>query len=264
MNVFYLPSRLLAKPIKVLLVGAGGTGSRVLEQLVCLHRAIRAKGHPYGLSVKVQDMDVVSPSNIGRQAFYPCDVGQFKSVTLVNRANMALGGEGEWKASIDPIGEESSFHDIDIVIGAVDNRAARKAIMNNVHGALWLDFGNRSEDGQVVLGQIPSRIQSARSERLPHIGDLYPELVDPTAEDEDDTPSCSLAEALERQSLYINQAVSVYGMNILWNLLTKGEITVHGAFINLLSSTVLPLAIDPEEWARFGFKPRSRKRRKAS
>ena len=264
MNMHYLPSAWLSKPIKVLLVGAGGTGSRVLEQLVCLHRALRAKGHPHGLQVTVMDMDVVSPSNIGRQAFYPCDVGQFKSVTLVNRANMALGGEAIWDASLDQLTDTHRVRDVDLVIGAVDNRAARKAIMTSLPGSYWLDFGNRSEDGQVVLGQIPYSYAKSNTDRLPHIGDLYPELVDPSAEDDDDTPSCSLAQALERQSLYINQAVSVIGMSVLWNLLTKGEIAVHGAFVNLESTTVMPLNIDPEEWARFGYKPRSRKRHKAS
>ena len=35
-----LPSKLLTKRVEILLVGAGGTGSRILEKLVCLHRAL--------------------------------------------------------------------------------------------------------------------------------------------------------------------------------------------------------------------------------
>lgn len=266
MNSQRIPAKWLTKTVNVLLVGAGGTGSRVLEQLLCLHRALLAKGHPHGLSVTVVDMDRVSPSNIGRQAFYPSDIGAFKSHTLVNRVNMALDGQAVWKASTEMLTAESKLDAVDLVIGAVDNRLARRsihaALARKSHGdSFWLDFGNRADDGQVVLGQVPGRHQKLK-ERLPHIGDLYPELLDPEAEQEDDTPSCSLAEALEKQSLYINQAVSVQGMNILWNLFTKGAITVQGAFINLEHSMVTPLRVDPEQWARFGFGPLAKKRRK--
>lgn len=264
MNSQRIPSKWLTRPVKVLLVGAGGTGSRVLEQLLCLHRAIVAKGHPHGLHVTVMDMDRVSPSNIGRQAFYPSDIGTFKSHTLVNRVNMALDGTTSWEASTKMLSADTRLSDVDLVIGAVDNRLARRSIFEALtkgSGAFWLDFGNRANDGQVVLGQVPARGDKKKA-RLPHIGDLYPELLDPDAEQDDDTPSCSLAEALEKQSLYVNQAVSVQGMNILWNFFTKGEITVHGAFINLEHSMVTPLRVDPEQWARFGYGPLAIKRRK--
>lgn len=265
-----IPAQWLTQPVNVLLVGAGGTGSRVLEQLLCLHRAILAKGHPHGLKVTVMDMDTVSESNIGRQAFYPSDVGHYKAITLVNRANMALGGLGQWEAKVDKLDGDSDIRNYQLVIGAVDNRAARKAIaiagsrINYRPPTWWLDFGNRSSDGQVVLGEIePCNIPANRrdKERLPHIGELYPDLLDPSKEQDDDTPSCSLAEALEKQSLYVNQAVSVQGMNILWNLFTKGEISVHGAFVNLDACTVMPLRVDPEQWARFGAGPLAKKRR---
>lgn len=267
-----IPSSWLTQAVRVLLVGAGGTGSRVLEQLLCLHRAMLAKGHPYGLDVTVMDMDTVSESNIGRQAFYPCDVGQYKAITLVNRANMALGEMGSWDAAVEQLNEDTDLTSYHLVIGAVDNRVARKAIAlagskdsyRRGSPLWWLDFGNRSNDGQAILGEIEARYQSPRSRdknRLPHVGDLYPELLDPSKEHEDDTPSCSLAEALEKQSLYVNQAVSVQGMNILWNLFTKGEISVHGAFVNLDTCTVTPLRVDPEQWARFGVGPLAKKRR---
>ena len=78
-----LPAKLLNKRVEILLVGAGGTGSRVLEKLVCLHRALIAKGHPAGLMVTVVDPDTVSAANIGRQAFYPGDIGCYKADVLV-------------------------------------------------------------------------------------------------------------------------------------------------------------------------------------
>lgn len=266
MNVFRIPPKWLTSPVKVMLVGAGGTGSRVLEQLLCLHRAMLAKGHPHGLRVVLVDMDRVSPSNIGRQAFYPSDIGSYKSHTLINRVNMALNGLGTWEAHTSPVTDSTDMSGVDLVIGAVDNRLARKSIhlalsRKSYGDSFWLDYGNRSNDGQVVFGQVPNRNQKIKN-RLPHIGELYPELLDPSSEGEDDTPSCSLAEALEKQSLYINQAVSVFGMNILWNLFTKGEIDVHGAFVNLEYGMVTPLRADPVQWARFGVGPLAKRRRK--
>ena len=70
-NMHVLDGKLMTRAVNVLLVGAGGTGSRMLEKLVALHRALIAKGHPAGLEVTVVDPDTVSSANIGRQAFYP-------------------------------------------------------------------------------------------------------------------------------------------------------------------------------------------------
>ena len=254
-----LPAKLLAKQVNILLVGAGGTGSRILEKLVCLHRALIAKGHPQGVMVTIVDPDTVSAANIGRQAFYPGDVGCYKADVLVNRANMALG-DVRWKSEIAKLDTRSGLEPFDLVIGAVDNRAARLAILRGLENCMsgsryWLDTGNRSNDGQVVLGEVPSRKrQTDDKERLPHIGELYPQLIDPAAEDPDEGPSCSLAEALEKQSLYINSAVSDFAMNILWNLFTDGQIDTHGAFINLKRMMVTPLRADPSVWERFGVK----------
>lgn len=252
-----LPARMLSAPVKILLVGAGGTGSRILEKLVCLHRAMLAKGHPGGLKVTVVDPDTVSHANVGRQAFYTGDVGGYKADVLVNRANMALSGIS-WNSDVARVDTRSNMEGFDLVIGAVDNRAARLGILrgleNRVSGTCyWLDTGNRAADGQVVLGEVPSRKREKDSPtRLPHIGELYPELIDPAAEDSDEGPSCSLAEALEKQSLFINPVMSDFAMNILWMLFTQGYIDTHGAFINLQRMMVTPLRIDSAVWERYG------------
>jgi len=252
-----LPARLLAKRVEILLVGAGGTGSRILEKLVCLNRALIARGHPEGLMVTVLDPDAVSAANIARQAFYAGDVGGYKADVLVNRANMALG-DRRWNSVIAKLDTRAALEAFDLVIGAVDNRAGRLAILRGLENCMggsryWLDTGNRSSDGQVVLGEVLSRRRQTDSEeRLPHVGELYPELIDPGAEDAEQGPSCSLAQALERQALYINAAVSDFAMTILWNLFTQGQIDTHGAFINLKRMSVTPLPVDPAAWERFG------------
>jgi sulfur-carrier protein adenylyltransferase/sulfurtransferase len=256
----FLPAELVKRQVRVLLVGAGGNGSQMLDYLVRLHRALIAKGHPGGLHVTVVDPDRVSPANIGRQAFYPSDVGSFKSITLVNRANMALGGLAEWSASTSRVTTESSgVWNHDIVIGAVDNRSARLGILRSLEGAMsgtryYLDMGNRAADGQVVLGQVSSdRKTKDDLWRLPHVGELFPELIDSALDKvADDVPSCSLAEALVKQSLFVNPSMAVFAGNLLWQLFTAGALEAHGAFINLKDMRVTPLAIDHETWKRFG------------
>ncbi|TWO71488.1 PRTRC system ThiF family protein [Caenimonas sedimenti] len=252
-----LPPVLLDRRVNVLLVGAGGTGSRMLDRLQCLHQALIAKRHPGGLMVTVVDADTVSPANIGRQSFYASDVGAYKADVLVNRANMALGNVA-WQSRIAKIDTRSNLQDFDLVIGAVDNRSARLGILRSLENTLgglryWLDCGNRARDGQVVLGQVSSRKRETDPvDRLPHAGELFPALIDPTAEDDDDTPSCSLAEALDKQSLFINPVVADFAGVILWDLFTQGHIKAHGAFINLRPMAVAQIDVDPAVWARFG------------
>lgn len=261
-------SHLVSRAVKVLLVGGGGTGSRMLEQLVCLHRAMVAKGHPGGLQVTLLDDDRVSTANVGRQAFYPTDVGSYKAITLINRANLLMGTT-QWEAQVGRINTATSgICRFDLVIGCVDNRTARLAMLRSLERAgggtrYYLDLGNRKGDGQVVLGEVNSGIRKGDDlTRLPHVGELFPELIDAALDkQEDDTPSCSLAEALEKQSLFINPAVSLFASTLLWQLFTTGEIENQGAFVNLDNLTVMPLAIDAETWARFGVK-RTGKREK--
>lgn len=264
-----IDSRLLTRAVKVVLVGAGGTGSHVLRRLANMHLAMVELGHPAGLDVLVADPDTVSKTNVGRQNFWPSDVGQPKAEILVNRCNMLM--QTNWKAECARVTERSHFpHQVDIVIGCVDNRKGRGAILAALKrgvykSAYYMDIGNREHDGQVVLGEVFAHGYK-RENRLPHIADLYPDIIDPSLDETDDAPSCSLAEALERQSLFINDTMANAACNILWELFRYGHISHHGQFVNIKSGRVSPLAIDPEAWKRFGYesaKPKQTRRSKA-
>ena len=177
-----IESRLLTRAVKVMLVGAGGTGSHVLRRLANMHLAMVELGHPEGLDVLVVDPDTVSKTNVGRQNFWPSDVGQPKAELLVNRCNMLM--QTNWKAEVAKVSDDSRFNSRpDIVIGCVDNRKGRGAILKALkrsvyqHSAYYLDIGNREHDGQVVLGEVFGG-QFKREHRLPHIADLYPDIID--------------------------------------------------------------------------------------
>ena len=65
MEHFIIPD-LLQRKVRIVVVGAGGTGSHVINGLVQLHTALLALGHPAGLHVTAFDDDTVSESSAPR------------------------------------------------------------------------------------------------------------------------------------------------------------------------------------------------------
>jgi PRTRC genetic system ThiF family protein len=193
---------LLRRTVKVAVVGCGGTGSAVISGLPHLHQALLAYGHPSGLSVTAIDGDRISATNCVRQPFSASEIGLFKSVVLINRLNLFWGLD--WEAVPHHVNANHDLrNDFDLVIGCVDSRAARAKIHETVTGSwcgipYWLDIGNNADSGQFVLGQPLNRLNKHKADRLRAVSELFPEIID-AALDDDSHPSCSSAEALERQ-----------------------------------------------------------------
>lgn len=258
-----IKASLLTKTVEIALVGCGGNGSLMLTELTKIDKAIRELGHPYGFHVTVFDPDTVSESNLGRQNFYSADKGQFKAICLVNRVNMCCGVQ--WKA--EPVCfPPNGYYRPDIIISCVDTKTARRGIAEYARAqrtAYWLDMGNKLSDGQVILGEPKWASEKAKDRplRLPTITDLFPEVLDDLIPEDESTPTCSLAEALAAQDLFICRSVATFAAQLLWTLFRKGGVDNHGYFINLEAGMVLPLAVDPAAWERF--KP-AKPRRKGS
>lgn len=235
------PARFLERRVNIALIGCGGNGSQMLTGLARLNHALVCLGHP-GLHVTAFDGDTVSEANIGRQMFSPADVGQFKSVVLVHRLNAFFGLD--WHARPKHAGADELVHvGPGIAIVCVDSAAARAKMARTLQStaAYVMDLGNRESDGQVIFGasNTPASVDVAL--RWPY--DVLPELIDTTIP-EDDTPSCGLAEALERQELFINQAIVTPALAILWEFFRHGRISWCGAFVNLKTGHVRPLPVD--------------------
>lgn len=253
----YINSRLASdKAVDVVVVGAGGTGSQVITALAQMQHALVALGHP-GLDVLVVDDDVVSEANVGRQWFFPADVGHSKAAVLVQRVNLTLGTD--WRAESVRLTASHRLRS-PLVIGCVDTRVARFNIMRAMEEgtkdgkAYYLDFGNRQYAGQVVLGEVSkARRKTNPKDKLPHVGELFPEVMDPNVVDPDEGPSCSLADALRKQSLFINRTLVAHGMAMLWELFHTGQIDYHGVFVNLKSGRTTALPVDPAVWERYGY-----------
>ncbi|WP_267433802.1 PRTRC system ThiF family protein [Sphingomonas sp. GM_Shp_1] len=239
----YLPDQYGHRVINVLLVGCGGNGAQMLMGLASLDAAMRAISSR-SLHVTVVDDDTVSEANLGRQPFYRCDIGASKARTLTERINIAHGLD--WQAVHGRAPAAIGLDGIDLLISCVDTAAARRALGGAIGEGrtsprYWMDLGNRATDGQFIIG-CPEPAHGRKANRLPTVLEYFPEIADEGIA-EDDAPSCSVAEALERQSLFVNRVVASHALALLFDLLGRGSIGHAGAFINLSSGQSMPIPL---------------------
>lgn len=247
-------------PVTVNLIGAGGTGSQVLTCLARLDVTLRALNHP-GLFVTLYDPDEVTEANIGRQLFSYSDFGLNKAVCLVSRINNFFGND--WKAvpelfpaSIKSAKEENRAN---ITITCTDNVKSRLDMWKFLKAyrdignytdyktpLYWMDFGNAQTTGQVILGTVQKKIPQPKSKQYKTVESLkvITEYVKYSAvKVEESGPSCSLAEALQKQDLFINSTLAQLGCNILWKMFRLGMIDNQGLYMNLDTMKVNPIPV---------------------
>ena len=248
-------------PITVNLIGAGGTGSQVLTALARMNHALTELNHA-GLFVRLWDDDVITEANLGRQLFAESELELYKSVALINRVNRFFGTN--WKAETqkfvkDDLGKLQSNMKSEIYISCVDSVKSRfdiAEILNEMkinkgyyrnQCKYWMDFGNSQFTGQVLLSTIgnikqPNSKKYETMESLPFITEEFGELLK-ISEAEDNTPSCSLAEALEKQDLFINSTLAQMGSSLLWSLFRNGMTENRGFFLNLKEFKTQPIKL---------------------
>jgi PRTRC genetic system ThiF family protein len=227
----------------------------VLLGLPYLHQAMKVWGLAGGIHVMLADGDLVSTTNCVRQPFASADVGLNKAVVLINRVNLFWGLR--WQAHPEHFHKDSlrtNSAGPHLIIGCVDTRAARQAILSAVTLAndstiYWLDLGNNASSGQYVLGQPLNAANRRSAVRLRTVAELYPEIVDAEA-GKDPLPSCSAAEALERQEPFINQVLATSALAMLARLFHYGALTHHGAFYNAQTGRMAALPVHPRMWER--------------
>ncbi|MCR8557369.1 PRTRC system ThiF family protein [Mucilaginibacter sp. BJC16-A38] len=245
-------------PVTINLIGAGGTGGQVLTALARMNYALVSLNHP-GLMVSVFDDDTVTRANLGRQLFTTAELGLHKSVALINRINRFFGTN--WKAVTEKYDKTYNGDNTwaTLTIGCVDTVQARVEIaqilkkLNKSMGnsrsqpLYYMDFGNSRETGQVILSTIgkiqqPESKQYRTTDTLPMVTDEFAELL-AASEAVDNTPSCSLAEALTKQDLFINSALANCGASLLWQMFREGMLFNRGFFLNLKEFKTQPLKV---------------------
>ena len=184
------------------------------------------------LSIILCDGDIVTETNISRQAFVETEIGMNKAEALVNRYNRMYGFD--WQAYQEYVNLER-LNDIgaNVIVSCVDKVAPRRVIdfyMKNslkykysedeVHlkPLLWIDTGNTRVTSNIFVSTPADKT----------ITDMYPSL-----QDDPDVPSCSTAAALINQSLFINTITADIAAMMLWDLLYLYKIPANATFINL-------------------------------
>jgi PRTRC genetic system ThiF family protein len=232
-------------PISVKVIGVGGNGTTMIANLARINCALLALDH-MGISVTAYDFDKVSNSNIGRQLYYDQDIGQNKAKVFIGRVNRTYGFD--WKYEERYFTQEDFKHDCNILISCVDKGGHRKDFDSWFKYArklnspvqtfdkvyYWMDMGNSRTAGQVILGsQIIEQPKSSHKtvNKLKTVVDIFPD-ISKRDNDEDQGPSCSTLEALNRQDLFINTGITYFASKLLWELLHNLQIPYQGIYYN--------------------------------
>ena len=263
-------------PEVIVVVGVGGTGGFVAEGLCRLT-------HGSQLPILLIDPDRVEERNLVRQAFYPKDLGKFKSQVVAERLAALYGREVAYSVTTFSgeiiMGLHESLRERlesfgrtydtgratgwNLVIGCVDNPIARKEMSLSVRfPSWWIDAGNGDNSGQVFIGNC-DKLQLKDSAVLPtgpDAGDFYrlplPTLVEPgllkpvpVAAKVDDALNC--AEAVEQnvQTPVINQMMAALVLEFVLRLIA-GKLTWMSAYIDMDAGSLRMVDVSPEAVAR--------------
>jgi len=157
----------LERPVKILIIGAGGTGGYVIPHLYRIAFASKRK-----CSIIIADGDIVEDKNLVRQNFSFTDVGENKAAVMAERYSDVFGIETEYIP--DFIESEKQLYEllqdsrpsysysnkpISILIGAVDNNRSRvmcNEVFKMMDDIIYIDAGNAESGGQVVCGMKSS------------------------------------------------------------------------------------------------------------
>lgn len=259
-NIHYAPTY-LANPLhnlNVTLIGAGGNGSQMLSALARINYALE-KLERKGLNVLVFDPDTVEEPNIGRQLFTPSELGRNKAEALVTRFNRFYGTSWDSVPSLFDDKRANQYNrSTNIFISCTDSVSSRKEIdkviqkkviqkgvnrINEYSMMYWMDLGNSQNTGQVILGSNdipqPKSKDYGTVSRLPFVTEEYD--LDTLDKHTDEGPSCSMAEALSKQDLFINSTLVQGAASLLWNILIKGYTFYRGFYLNLGDMQMSPI-----------------------
>ena len=149
------------RPVKIVLLGAGGTGGYVIPHL---YRIAFATKRP--CRVIIADGDIVERKNLIRQNFAECDIGENKAAVMAERYAEVFGIQTEYIPEhieneqrlydlLNVLGGYNQPKPIGILIGAVDNNRSRVMcgnVFSRLDDIIYIDSGNGEFSGQVVCG----------------------------------------------------------------------------------------------------------------
>lgn len=238
------------RPVKIVMLGAGGTGGHIAPHL---YRLLYALERP--VRFIVCDGDVVEQKNLVRQNFIPADLGENKAKVLAERYSSVFGMETEYVPNFVESEKEltelltpQEWHsglwehrivtrEQVILIGAVDNNKSRQLCHRVFYASgdlIYIDSGNGEYTGQVVCG-----IRSGGRTIYRPIGSAYPDVLENT----DKFPtelSCAEASVSAPQSIAANITAATIVVDMIYNILTQGESRVRQVTFATTSVNIRP------------------------
>lgn len=237
------------RPVKVVMLGAGGTGGHIAPHM---YRLLYALDRP--VRFIICDGDIVEEKNLVRQNFIPADLGENKAKVLAERYSSVFGMEVEYvpefvereeklKKLISPQRYRMKPYPAALVpeqvilIGAVDNNRSRQLchkLFYQVEELVYIDSGNGEHSGQVVCG-----IRSGGRTFYRPVGGVYPDVLSDT----DKFPtelSCAEASVSAPQSITANITAATVVVDMVYNILTQGESRVRQVTFATTSCSVRP------------------------
>lgn len=233
------------RPVKIIMLGAGGTGAHIAPHL---YRLLYALDRP--VKFIICDGDKVEQKNLVRQNFTEADLGENKAKVVAERYSNVFGLETSYvphfienaerlEALIKPeqfntgrvitnpkthCTEQEVVSELVILIGAVDNNRSRKLcheVFLKARELIYIDSGNGEYTGQIVCG-----IRRAGKTIYKPVGQLYPEVNTP----EDLFPtevSCAEASVSAPQTIVANLMAATAVVTMIYNILVMGSTTVQ-------------------------------------
>ena len=221
------------RPVKIVMLGAGGTGGHIAPHL---YRLLYALDRPARFIIC--DGDIVERKNLVRQNFSEADLGKNKARVLAERYSRVFGLETEYVPSFieTPDGlteliqpgrwkkepyDWKSMEEMVLLIGAVDNNKSRQLChkaFSQAKELIYIDSGNGEFTGQVVCGVR----RKGRTVQKP-VGSVYPEMLRDKGDKFPTELSCAEAAQSDPQSMAANITAATAVVNMVYNILTHGE-----------------------------------------
>ncbi|MCI9391248.1 MAG: hypothetical protein HFF65_02465 [Oscillospiraceae bacterium] len=235
------------RPVKIVMIGAGGTGGHIAPHL---YRLLYALERP--VQFVICDGDIVEEKNLVRQNFTKADLGLNKARVVAERYSNVFGLETSyvpdfienaekleeliaprsWRTGrfvTDPktyVQTPETISELVILIGAVDNNRSRQLcheVFLRTKELVYIDSGNGEYTGQVVCG-----IRRGGKTIYKPVGALYPDMAQP----DDLFPSevsCADASLSAPQTIAANLMAATAVVTIIYNILVVGSSTVQQA-----------------------------------
>lgn len=239
----------LDKPVKIVMLGAGGTGGHASPHMYRLLHTLERS-----VKIIIADGDIVLSKNLVRQNFISADLGRNKAQVLAERYATAFGMETlyvpEFVENIEKLTElvkpdtyqpspysYQQLEGLSILIGAVDNNRSRQLcnqVFQKADNLIYLDSGNGEYTGQVVCG-----IRRKGRTYYKPIGETYPDVLDDT----DKFPSelsCAEASVSAPQSIVANIMAATAIVSYIYNILILGSIEVRSVTFSTRSVNLKP------------------------